>query len=453
MKILIVDDEEAIRKATAVALEAMGHEAFKAPNSRTALAILAQEPVHVVFLDLVLGIEDGLEVLPQLLAGAPGLSVVVFTAHASVETAVEAMKLGATDFIEKPFTPDQIRAVLGRIEKSRRLQERVEELEDRLAAEQPASPSAWSRSAVMRKIYAVAEKAARSEAGILILGEHGTGKSVLGHQIHLLSDRRDARYVTVTCPSVSPDRLASEIFGHVRGAFAGAAWDSWGKVSLAEGGTLFLDEIGDLPLEVQPSILRLIQEKRFERVGESVTRPADVRIIAATHRDLKRDVAEGTFREDLFYRLNVISISLPPLRERMEDIETLVQTFVSRFARQCGKHVQGFSEAAWKWIRQYHWPGNLRELRNFVERQVILADSEMLDIDWETRRNADNSSPDGAPASPRVQVGQPVTLQELQDAHIQKILESAPTMDAAARILGIDPATLYRRRKRLAPRS
>lgn len=445
MKILIIDDEENIRKTTAVALKAMGHEPFEAANGESAMA-LAQEGMQVAFLDLRLGSEDGLELLPRLLECTPNLNVVVFTAHASIETAVDAIKKGASDYVEKPFTPDQIRIVLNRIESTRKLQNRVDELEARLSDQEAEGVEMVSASPAMQKTYATARKAAASEANILILGESGTGKTILANAIHRCSPRRKSKFVTVSCPSLTKELLTSELFGKVRGSFTGAVRDSWGKVAFADGGTLFLDEVGDLPLDIQPKLLRLLQEKEYERVGETVTRRADVRVIAASNHDLEKAVAEGNFREDLLYRLNVIALEIPPLRKRKEDLESLVKGFVEYFARQCQKQIRGFSPAAMQWIRQHPWPGNIRELRNFVERAVILAEGEELEIESTSpttppaRQSTDNQS--------NVQLGDPVSLEELEREHIRQVIEKVGTMREAAKILGIDPATLYRKRKR-----
>jgi NtrC-family two-component system response regulator AlgB len=444
VKILIVDDEEHIRKTTAVALESLGHQPYMAADAESALALLAREPFQVAFVNVRLGGQDDL--LPQLLALSPGLSIAVFTAHASLQAAAEAMRRGAADYVEKPFTPEQIRLVLGKIENVRRLQGRVEELEDRLAVAQGPRLFEHSRSPAIQRLKELMEKAAHSETSILLIGEDGTGKSDLAREIHLQSARRDKKFVAVSCSSLTKELLSSELFGHVQGALTGAMREGWGKVSLAEGGTLFLDDVGDLPPEIEPRLLRLLQEKEFERVGEDVVRHADVRIITATHHDLERAVAEGTFREDLYCRLNLVTLRIPPLRERQEDLEPLVNFFVSQVARDCGKPIRGFSESAWSWIRQYRWPGNIRELRNFVERSVLFADGEWLEVTEPGRPVPGAEAP---PQASPIQVGAPVTLQELETAHIQRILGSSRTIDAAARTLGIDPATLYRKRKRL----
>src|ERR1017187_9796820 len=284
MRLLIIDDEENIRTTTAVVLEAMGHEITGVANRAAALKQLEDDHFDIAFLDLKLEGESGLDLLPELLKIDPLLEVVVFTAYASIETAVEAMRRGAVDYIPKPFTPEQIRQVLGRIINARKLRERVAELESRLSSDAPTTDLTTSEPA-MQKVVELALKAAATPATILLLGESGTGKTVLARAIHANSPQKEKSFVTVNCPSLSRELLESELFGHVKGAFTGAVGDKIGKVALADGGTLFLDEIGELPLEIQPKLLRLLQEKEYERVGEAKTRRANVRVISATNRN------------------------------------------------------------------------------------------------------------------------------------------------------------------------
>ena len=324
--------------------------------------------------------ESGLDVLEEILRVAPQAAVIMVTAYASVETAVEAMRRGAFDYLPKPCTPEQVRQVLARIEKTRKLERRVAELESRPGLEGPEI-ELTSQSPVMQKAIEVAFKAADSEATVLLLGESGTGKSVLARAMHHRSPRRAGAFVTVSCPSLSRELLESELFGHVKGAFTGATTDTMGKVAAADGGTLFLDEIGELPLDIQAKLLRLLQEREYERVGETKPRRANVRVISATNRDLSQAVAGGKFREDLFYRLNVISLRVPPLRDRVNDVETLALTHLRFIAGHSGKSVRAFSPAALEAMRQYTWPGNLRELRNVIERAVILSNGEAIEAD------------------------------------------------------------------------
>ncbi|HEY0255909.1 MAG TPA: sigma-54 dependent transcriptional regulator [Candidatus Methylacidiphilales bacterium] len=442
MRILIIDDEAHIRKTTAVTLDTLGHDCEQAGNSADALAFLKKESYDAAFLDLRLGDESGLDLIPKLLAVEPKLNVIVFTAYSSIDTAVEAMRRGAVDYIAKPFTPEQVRQSISRIENNQRLENRVVELESILSSTDAFSNFATQEPAV-QKLFETARKAAGSAATMLLLGESGTGKSILARALHKTSPQRDNAFVTVACPSLSRELLESELFGHVRGAFTGAVGETWGKVKAAEGGTLFLDEIGELPLEIQPKLLRLLQEREYERVGDTKPRKANVRVIAATNRRLEDLVKEGKFREDLYYRLNVITVELPPLRQRPLDLPTLALEHLRLFARQSGRAIKGFTTAGMAAMQRYPWPGNLRELRNVIERAVILAPGDKIDVN-DFPDNLRGSQPSGA------MIGNRVTLEELEREHILRIIEIAGSMDEAAQILGIDPATLYRKRKRYA---
>jgi NtrC-family two-component system response regulator AlgB len=402
---------------------------------------VTDESFDTVFLDLKLGADDGIATLGKLLKAQPALTVVMFTAYANIATAVEAMRLGAFDFIPKPFTPDQIRAVLARIEKTRALESRVRSLESELASESPPIDLESAEPTTQRTLE-VAFRAAPSSATILLLGPSGTGKSVLAREIHARSLQKNAAFVTVSCPSLSRELLESELFGHVKGSFTGAMNDTLGKVAAADGGTLFLDEIGELPPEIQPKLLRLLQEREYERVGEAKTRRANVRVIAATNRDLAAEVKAGKFREDLFYRLNVISLVLPGLRDRPADLVRLAETYRRFFATRIGRKVAGFSPAAMAAFAGYGWPGNLRELRNVVERAVILSLGETIEL-------CDLPEEFGLKPEPTVAVGARVTLDALEGEHLRRILAGSRSLDEAARTLGIDPATLYRKRQKL----
>jgi len=440
MNILVIDDDASLRRTVRMSLELLGHHATEARDSTQALELLGRRPFDAALLDLRLAQELGLELLPRLLRLAPGLHVVVVTAFATIETAVEAMRRGAFDYLPKPFTPDQLRLVLDRIAQVRRLQTHVDELEEQIRSVVP-EVDLQTESPKMREAMNIAFKTAATEATILIRGESGTGKGVLARAIHARSQRADAPFVTVHCPSLSAELLESELFGHVQGAFTGAIRDTTGKVAVADGGTLFLDEIGDLPLPLQPKLLRLLQERCYERVGETQTRASNVRMLAATNRDLEAEIAAGRFREDLFYRLNVIEVTVPPLRERADDILPLADHLLRFFARQNGKHVAGFSEIVREAIRCYSWPGNVRELRNAVERAAILASEELI---------APGNLPAQVIRGERVAAPSldSMTLEQLEAEHIRRILGVAATIEEAAEKLGIDPSTLYRKRKR-----
>jgi NtrC-family two-component system response regulator AlgB len=440
MDILLIDDDASLRRTIRTALEAMGHRVAEARDGPQALQLLANRMFEVAFLDLRLAREQGLDLLPELLRLAPGLDVVVITAYATIETAVEAMRRGAFDYLPKPFTPDQLRLVLERAAHLRRLHSHVAELEAQVRSFVPEA-DLQTDEPVMRQALDLALRAAPSEATILIRGESGTGKGVLARAVHAHSPRSAAPFVTVHCPSLSAELLESELFGHVQGAFTGAVRDTVGKVAVADRGTLFLDEVGDLPPALQPKLLRLAQEKRYERVGETPTRAADVRIVAATNRDLAAEAAAGRFREDLLYRLNVIEVMLPPLRQRPRDILPLAEHLLRFFARQGGKPLAGYTDEARAALQRYPWPGNVRELRNAVERAVILATDTAIGL-------ADLPTQIGSPPRPGVALGGRVTLEELEAEHIRRVLTTTSTIEEAAEVLGIDPSTLYRKRKR-----
>jgi NtrC-family two-component system response regulator AlgB len=441
MNILLIDDDAKLRRSLRLTLETMNHRVTEAADAGLAQDILGHAMFDTALLDLRLGQDHGLELLPALLTLAPGLDVVVITAYATIETAVEAMRRGACDYLPKPFTPNQLRLVLDRIQRLHRLQSQVAELEEQVRSVVPEADLRTNEPA-MQQALDVAFKAAPTDAAILLLGESGTGKGVLARAIHARSSRAGGPFVTVHCPSLSSELLESELFGHVRGAFTGAVQDTLGKVAVAAGGTLFLDEIGDLPLVLQPKLLRLLQEKRYERVGETQTRAGDVRVLAASGRDLKTAVAAGKFREDLLYRLNVIEMTLPPLRQRPGDIQPLADHLLGFFARQSGKAVTGFSDEARAALRRHPWPGNIRELRNAVERGVILASGPLVGL-------ADLPTQVGSPELSRtIEIGGAVTLDQLEAEHLRRILTTTATLEEAATVLGIDPSTLYRKRKR-----
>ncbi|HTK76653.1 MAG TPA: sigma-54 dependent transcriptional regulator [Gemmataceae bacterium] len=440
MNLLLIDDEASLRRTLRLTLESMGHRVTEAPSGMQALRLLQGERFDVAFLDLRLGREEGMEQLPSLLRAAPEMAVVVMTAYASIDTAVEAMRRGAFDYLPKPFTPDQLRVVLDRWRLVHGLKNRVADLEAQVREGQPETDLTTEESAV-RAALDVAFRVAPTDATVLLRGESGTGKGVLARAIQERSPRASRPFVTVSCPSLSAELLESDLFGHVKGAFTGAVADKEGKVAAAEGGTLFLDEVGDLPPAVQPKLLRFLQERAYERVGESRTRHGDVRLIAATNRDLEAEVRAGRFREDLFYRLNVIEVTLPPLRERRRDIGPLAGRLLGFFARQSGKPVTGFTAEARAALERHAWPGNLRELRNAVERGVILAAGPEVGL-------SDLPAQLGARPAKRVEIGGAVKLDELEAEHIRRVLAASPSLDEASHTLGIDPSTLYRKRKR-----
>ena len=447
MRALIIDGGENSRRTTAMMLAEMGHEVVTAGDADRALEQLDKTQFDVAFLDLKLNGKSGLELMRMLQAQNPGLEVVIFTAFASFESAVDAMRSGAADYLAKPFTLDQIRQVLGKIAKARKLRGRVAELESRISSDIPKA-DLTTLEPKMQKVYDVALKAAVMPVTVMLLGESGTGKSLLARYIHENSPQRDSMFVTVACPSLSRELLESELFGHTKGSFTGAVGETWGKVAAAEGGTLFLDEIGELPFEIQPKLLRLLQEKEYERVGETKPRRANVRVLVATNRDLEQAVKDGHFREDLYYRVKVVPLRLPALRERRVDLMRIALGYLTFCATQCGKRIVGFSPQAEQALQRYDWPGNLRELRNVVERAVIVAEGdrvEPLDLPEELNQLLDVT------ATSDVQLGGDFSLEELEKEHIHRVVRRIKTRKKAAQILGIDSVTLYRKRKKYGP--
>jgi NtrC-family two-component system response regulator AlgB len=451
MEFLVIDDDKTFRDATCLLIDGEGHYAQGACSGGLGLTELAAGKFDAVLLDLNLGPENGLDILERILKRQPNLPVVMFTAQGSVKNAVEAMRRGAVDFLEKPFAREQFHLVLARVQRFHQLNQNIERLEREVKDSKAQSPEILLESGtpLMKEVMDTLLRAAKTPASILILGESGTGKSVVARAVHQQSHLADKPFVTVSCPSLSRELLESDLFGHVRGSFTGALRDHWGKVKAAAGGTLFLDEIGDLPMEIQPKLLRLLQEREYERVGENVTRRADVRVIAATSHDLKKRVAEGAFREDLYFRLNVITAEMPPLRQRQGDMLRFAEHYSKHFAALCGRRLDGYSEEALAAIRTYPWPGNLRELRNAIERAVIMAKKSGINLEDLPAELRDHAVAGANGSDTQVQVGSLVSMEQLEEAHLRKVLERATNLAEAAQVLGIDQATLYRKRKKI----
>lgn len=435
-RILLVDDESAILRSFRYCLEDEGYSVATASSAQQSENLLQHQVFDLCFLDLRLGDDNGLDVLAQMRVQAPWMRVVIVTAHSAVDTAVDAMQAGAADYLVKPCSPDQLRLAAAKQLEVRQLTARIEALEGEVRKQGDVLES---HSPAMAAVLETARQVAATDANILILGESGSGKGELARAIHGWSKRAKKSCVTINCPSLSAELMESELFGHSRGAFTGATENTLGRISQADGGTLFLDEIGDFPLILQPKLLRFIQDKEYERIGDPVTRNADVRILAATNRDLAGMVAQGTFREDLLYRLNVIVLNLPPLRERAEDILGLAERFLARFVKEYGRPARGFTEEARALLRRYNWPGNVRELRNVIERASIICNIELIGVEQLAIGEQATSS------APRI--GETMSLEELEKAHIAAVMASSATLDQAAKTLGIDASTLYRKRK------
>jgi DNA-binding NtrC family response regulator len=374
-RILIVDDDAASRRLLDIRLRALGYDTIMAADGQDALISLRQEPPTLMLLDLQMPRMGGMEVLRVLRREAADLPVIVITAHSSIEAAVEAMREGAYDFLPKPFDPHHLEIVVRKALEHRGLVQTNRLLRDSLDAH---ASEILGNSPAIRRAMEIARKAATSSSTVLLLGESGTGKEVFAHAIHRWSERREMPLVIVNCVALSEHLLESELFGHEKGAFTGAHQAKKGKFELAHGGTVFLDEIGDMPPGLQAKLLRVLQDRTFERVGGTRPIRADIRVIAATNRDLDQAIKDGRFREDLFYRLNVVRITLPPLRERKEDLPDLVRDLVARFAAETKKRVRGISVEAMARLQGEEWPGNVRELANVVERAVVLCSGDEI---------------------------------------------------------------------------
>ncbi len=438
LTVLVVDDEVNVRRTLSISLEADGHEVVAVSNAADAVAETRRRPIDLAFVDLRLGLTSGLDLIPELQAQSPWMRVVIITAHGSIDSAVETMRRGAADYLTKPFTPPQVRLIVERIAKLRSLEQKVAALGEYKSGEDP-SADLKTNSGVVQRAIQLARQAAVTNITVLIRGESGTGKGVLARAIHAWSDRREGPFGTVSCPTLSAELLESELFGHTKGAFTGAIKDNIGRIAATDGGTLFLDEIGDLPLKLQPKLLRFVQDREYERVGETRTRRADVRIVTATNVDLDAAVRGGRFREDLFYRIKVIQVDLPPLRDRAEDIPMLAERFVQELAIR--RPILGLTPEATAALTAYNWPGNIRELRNVIERAVILCQSDRIGMDQLPESLAARPTLDDA------NVGDLVSLDRIEEIHIRRVLARTKSLDEAAKTLGIDLATLWRRRK------
>jgi two-component system response regulator PilR (NtrC family) len=379
-RILVADNELSMRELLAITLKKEGYEVNTADGGGAAIDALRREPFDLVIADVRMPTVDGIQVLKAAKDLAPETVVIMITAFSSTETAVEAMKLGAYDYITKPFKLDEIKLIIKNALERKRLREENLFLRKQLET-QYRFENIIGKSLKVVELFDTIRKIADSQATVMITGESGTGKEVVARAIHFNSYRRDKPFVSVNFAAIPDGLMESEMFGHVRGSFTGAVANKVGLFSAADGGTLFLDEITAIPPFLQVKLLRVIQEREIRRVGDTKDIKVDVRLIAASNKDLEASVADGTLREDLFYRLNVIPTHLPPLRERREDIPLLVAHFLQKFGKELGKEVRGVSPEALALLEQYHWPGNIRELENVIERAVVLGTGDLLTVE------------------------------------------------------------------------
>jgi len=442
--ILVVDDEKGVQSALQGILRDEGFDAFAVSSGEECLSLLTRRDFSVVLLDVWLPGMDGLKVLEQIRKVAPLATVVMISGHGSVESAVRATKLGAFDFVEKPLSLEKTLLVVKNALHQRRLEE-----ENRLLREQINQKYVMIGDSVpMQALRQQIEFAAPTNGRVLIYGENGTGKELVAHLLHLRSDRRDRPFIEMNCAAIPEELIESELFGHVKGSFTGASEDKEGKFAQADGGTLFLDEVGDMSLKTQAKVLRVIEEQRFTPVGGNTSVKVDVRLIASTNKNLGREMELGNFREDLYYRLNVLPFQVPPLRERKEDIEALIRYFLEDFAKKYGRKPPVVTRKAMEVLEGYPWPGNVRELRNMMERLVIMQPRNRIDVfdlpDEILRRTVlASAEPEESP-----------TLQDARERFerefiLKTLAEYRGNISRASQALGVERSNLYRKMKQL----
>ena len=433
-KVLVVDDEANILKTMGICFSSIGYETRLFSKPQDAAEILHRERFDLAFIDLKMGPIDGMELMQEIKKYSPDTTVIIITAHGSIDSAIEALKKGAYHYLQKPFDFKELQLFAQKAWEHHLLEQEVKNLRDQLT-ESIGGGEIITRNREMLAQLDLAARVAESTISVLVEGESGTGKELFAYFIHERSPRVQKPFVQVNCAALPEQLLESELFGHVRGAFTGAVKDRQGRFEFADGGTIFLDEVADLSLGIQAKLLRVLQSKEFERLGESEPRKVDVRVIAATNRNLEEAMKEGTFRDDLFYRLNAVRVKLLPLRDRAEDLPLLIQHFLKKFGKDTPIQL---SPDSMKALRAYRWSGNVRELENVMERAVLLAKNGIIDLPH-------------LPEEIRSALERPVSdlsLEEMEKLHIKKVLQHAKDYDEAAQLLGIDPATLWRKRKK-----
>lgn len=432
--VLIVDDEANILKTMSICLKDLGYKITAIQKPQEVHDAIIKQTFDLAFVDLKMQPIDGMEVLSIIKQKSPSTTVIIITAHGSIDSAIEAIKNGAYNYIQKPFDFIELQIFAQKALEFHRLTSEVKHLREQ-APQIKASGNIITRNEKMLEMIELAKRVAPSEISVLIEGESGTGKELYAHLIYSNSDRSDKPFIKINCAALPENLLESELFGHVKGAFTGALRDRTGRFEEAKGGTIFLDEIAEISPALQAKLLRILQQKEFERVGENITRTVNVRIIAATNRNLEEAIKEGTFRKDLFYRLNAVRIQLIPLRERPEDINLLIGHFIKKI---CDDENITITPDALKALKRYRWSGNVRELENTMERAVLLAKDDIIEL---------NDLPEEI-RSTQTALDELQTLEEIEKLHIKKVLQIANDLNQAAQILGIDPATLWRKRKR-----
>ncbi len=453
-RILVVDDEAEIRRSVRMILEYEGYDVQEASSGPEGIAIVEREPPDLVFLDIKMSGMDGLEALQKIRQSNESLPVVIISGHATVSTAVEATKLGAFDFIEKPLASERVLVTIRnaldqtRLQNENRSLKRAVEIRHQMVGESPA----------LRQVWDAIKRAAPTNATVLLLGESGAGKELVARSIHRNSLRSRERFVQVNCAAIPEELIESELFGHEKGSFTGATEKQIGKFEQADRGTIFLDEVGDMSAKTQAKVLRVLQEGEVERLGSARTIKVDVRVIAATNKDLEAEIEKGNFREDLYFRLSVIPITVPPLRERREDIPALVRHFVDLFSRENNRRPQRFTPAALEYLQKARWKGNVRELRNTVERLLIMTPGDAIDVDdlrEVVRMDAKPAAVSAAAPNEPNERERPGTLREFKESAeraflVDKLRENAWNISKTAEVIGTPRSNLYKKLEQYA---